>query len=255
MNNNLQHKLTQYANLDINFDFQTEAGFNRAGVQRDSDKHSSTLQEYHRILWSKPLPSRELFELTKISGNRLYHKSGLGEYFLSSDWGAVTLSGRNQVKAYISSLNNKRVVDFQQSVVNIGARIIWPSNRIDGSSTINGMKGMNYLISDRLDLTIECIRRYYIGETSPLYETLKRYDNFFALFENFNGYIDFFLLQDYVGEDYSSVNIAQPFDDFHSSPVPKSVDEYYEYIDKTEFLIHARNKRILEYVRGQNCIE
>ncbi len=56
--------------------------------------------------------------------------------------------------------------------------MVWPSNRISGASTINGAKGMNYFIADRLDLTIECIRRYYLGETSPLYETLKRYDDF-----------------------------------------------------------------------------
>ena len=48
--------------IDVGFDFQGEAGLDRAGVQRDSDKYSPTLQEYHRILWSKPLPNGKLFE-------------------------------------------------------------------------------------------------------------------------------------------------------------------------------------------------
>ena len=71
--------------IDVGFDFQGEAGLDRAGVQRDSDKYSPTLQEYHRILWSKPLPNGKMFELTKISSNRLFHKSELGDFYLSSD--------------------------------------------------------------------------------------------------------------------------------------------------------------------------
>ena len=238
--------------IDVEFDFQQEAGLDRAGVQRDSDKYSPTLQEYHRILWSKPLPNGKMFELTKITNNQLYHKSELGEFSLSSDWGAVTLSGRRQTKKFLSELDLADLQNFQKAVIAIGARMVWPSNRISGASTINGAKGMNYFIADRLDLTVECIRRYYIGEKSPLYETFKRYDDFFHLFDDFKGYIDFFLLQDYVTEDYTSVKIAEPFDDFRSTPIPKTVDEYLSYMNTTSGLIEARNQRIKEFtlIRG-----
>ena len=111
----------------------------------------------------------------------------------------------------------------------IGGIVIWPSNKINGFQTINGARGFNRQIVDRLDLTIECIRRYYLGESSPLYETFKRYDNFFHLFGDFKGYIDFFLLQDYATEDYMSVKIAEPFDDFRSTPIPKTADEKASY--------------------------
>lgn len=230
--------------IDVDFDFQAEAGFNKAGIERDSDRYSPTLQEYHRILWSKSLPNGRRFELTKITNNQLYHKSELGEFYLSSDWGAVTLSGRRQTKKFLSELDPANLQNFQKAVITIGARMVWPSNRISGASTINGAKGMNYFIADRLDLTIECIRRYYLGETSPLYETLKRYDDFFQLFDDFKGYIDFFLLQDYVTEDYTSVKIAEPFDDFRSTPIPKTVDEYLTYMNMTSELIKLRNQRI-----------
>ena len=238
--------------IDVEFDFQQEAGLDRAGVQRDSDKYSPTLQEYHRILWSKSLPNGRLFELTKIRNNQLYHKSELGEFYLSSDWGAVTLSGRRQTKKILSEIDPASVRNFQKAVITIGARIVWPSNRINGASTINGAKGMNYFIADRLDLTVECIRQYYIGETSPLYETFKRYDDFFQLFANFRGYIDFFLLQDYVEKDYMSVKIAEPFDEFRSTPIPKTVDEYLSYMNMTSKLSEARNQRIKEFtlIRG-----
>ena len=46
-------------------------------------------------------------------------------------------------------------------------------------------------INDRFDLTLECIRRYYLNEDSPLKETFIRYSDF-LLFKNFKGYIDFF---------------------------------------------------------------
>ena len=63
--------------------------------------------------------------------------------------------------------------------------------------TINGARGVNGKIKDRFDLTLECIRRHYTSEKSPLSDTLQRYSPFFNLFENFQGYVDFFLLQDY----------------------------------------------------------
>lgn len=230
--------------IDINFDFQKEVGFNKDGTERDSDRFSPTLQEYHRALWSKPLPNQKLFELTKVSKNQLHHISALGEFYLSSDWGAITLSGRQQVKKYIHEVDQEVIQKSQRLVITIGARIIWPANRIAGASTINGAKGMNYFIADRLDLTIECIRRYYLKQESPLYVTLQKYDNFFQLFDGFKGYIDFFLLQDYVTDDYQSVKIAPPHNNFSASPIPTSSKEYLLYLDFTCNKIQQRNKRI-----------
>lgn len=48
--------------------------------------------------------------------------------------------------------------------------------------------------ADRFDLTLECIRRHYLGQRSPLGETLARYRDFFALFEDFSGYVEFFMV-------------------------------------------------------------
>lgn len=234
--------------INIDFNFQAET-LDKNGKERDSDKYSSTLQEYHRILWSKPLPGGgELFKLTKISDNRLYHNSHLGEFYLSSDWGVATLNGWQRTKAFISEVDSREINEFERLVTTIGARIIWPSNKIGALPTINSARGFNYYIGDRLDLTIECIRLYYLNEPSPLYETLKRYNEFFALFVDFKGYVDFFLFQDAVSLDYKSVNIVPPFDNFKSSPVPRSADEYYAYMQESIKFIKARNKRIANYI-------
>jgi len=128
--------------------------------------------------------------------------------------------------------------------------MIWPSTRVNGKTTINGARGMNSKISDRLDLTIECIRRFYRDERSPLWETFRRYQKYFSLFTNFKGYVDFFLLQDAVSDNYKSVLIASPFDDFHSAPIPKTISEYRDYMRQVSEFVNARNKRIAEFCSG-----
>ena len=113
--------------------------------------------------------------------------------------------------------------------------------------TINGSRGLNKYIKDRFDLTLECIRRYYLGEDSPLVETLDRYSEFFNLFVNFENYLSFFLLQDIANND--SVNFFLPFDNFERSPLPNNVSEYEIYKNNVSNFVRQRNKRILSYVK------
>jgi hypothetical protein len=78
-------------------------------------------------------------------------------------------------------------------------------------------------------------------------ETLKRYRDFFALFESFRGYMNFFLLQDLVTGDYSGVTFCLPFDDFKSPAVPKDFDTYVEYRRRSIEFVEARERRIERY--------
>lgn len=128
----------------------------------------------------------------------------------------------------------------------MGSMLIFPGNRIDGKSTINGAKGFHPLIKDRLDLTLECIRRHYNSKESPLSGVLARYQDFFALFQNFQGYVEFFLLQDLVSDDFSSIKFLMPFENFKTPAAPKSLDGYLTYKDLTIKYINARNQRILK---------
>lgn len=101
--------------------------------------------------------------------------------------------------------------------------------------TINSQRGCHPRIKDRFDLTVECIRRYYLGERSPLFETLGRY-------------ADFFLLQDLVTEDAAAVRFFTPFNEFVSWPVPATTEEYRAYMRHALAFIQARNERIRESV-------
>ena len=135
----------------------------------------------------------------------------------------------------------------------IGGRLVFPGNQIDRKQTINGARGRNWKIRDRFDLTLECIRRHYIGLQHSLEDTLKRYGDFFALFEDFRGYVEFFMLQDLVVDDYSALKFLMPFDDFRTSPVPGDVDTYREYRRLSIEFVEARNRRIGRHAVSLHC--
>jgi len=127
----------------------------------------------------------------------------------------------------------------------IGGMMVWPGNRIDGKMTINQARGCYGSIKDRFDFTLECIRRHYVGEPSPLGEVLGRYGDFFALFRGFQGFVEYFLLHDLVSDDYSAVRFFAPFEDFRvTSPLLGSVDAYRDYRRLAMHFIAARNLRI-----------
>ena len=105
--------------------------------------------------------------------------------------------------------------------------MVFPGNQVDRKMTINGPRGFHPRIKDRFDLTLECIRRHYLDEPSPLSDTLARYADFFGLFGDFAGYVDFFLLQDLVNEVTLTVRFFLPFEGFTASPLPGTLDAYF----------------------------
>jgi hypothetical protein len=226
--------------IDTSFDFRRDAG------GKDPDAYSVTLCRYHQLLWSKVLPSGALFGL-ESSRRRpyfLHHSSELGQFFLTSDSITHTYTRWSRLKRITELFSEEENEAFRTIGYTIGGMLVFPGNMIEGKQTINGARGCHSKIRDRFDLTLECIRRHYIGQHSPLDDTLKRYGGFFALFEDFRGYVDYFLLQDLVVDDYSAVTFLMPFDDFRTSPVPGDVDTYREYRRLTIEFVEARNRRI-----------
>ena len=214
-------------------------------VGKDPDRFSSILRHYHQILWSKPLPDGTSFNLSaNYPRAYLHHQSNRGEFFLSSD--AFTHTYRN-VKAMAPIIQEIPALEldaFFSVCSTIGAYIVFPSQRINGKPTINGARGLSWKIRDRSDLTLECIRRYYVGEESPLGTVLGRYAGFFDLFGSFDAYVEFFLLQDLVMGHTRSINFFLPFDDFRSNPLPSDIKEYRFYKERQVAFVIARNKRI-----------
>ena len=63
------------------------------------------------------------------------------------------------------------------------------------------------------------------------------------------GYVDFFLLQDCVDENYN-VKFWLDTPLFVSMPMPKNLDEYYKWIDSQLDFVTKRGKRIEEYCKN-----
>lgn len=241
--------------IDVSFDFTTDTpayweGFwerkNGLGVGgADPDNASPTLQEYHRVLWSRELPNGEKMELKKGCGsNYLVWKN----YRFGSD--SIIVSFRYQKYRYMIERVMERVPDYRsyyegllRKSYTIGGMIIFPKHK----GSMNQNKGTYPFISDRWDLTLECIRKYYHGETSPLYETIMADKAFYDLFVDFKGYVDFFFLQDMVSDDYSTVDIWCGDAQFVKSGLPENLDDYFTFIDREMDFLAKRNKRISDY--------
>ena len=226
--------------IDINFKMYSDAN------GKDPDFASPTLRDYHRILWSKKLPNGSQFELkTNKSGFYLWHHSELGEYSLGSD--AITHSYRkHKSKKWLTEQLTNQVNSVFEIGSTIGGYIVFPNKQVNRKYTINQERGVNKLIDDRFDLTLECIKRFYKGEDSPLYAVLNRYKDYFNLFGDFKGYIDFFLLQDLVDDNYN-IKFYLPFNDFQTPPNFEKIEDYLTYKNGVEIFVSFRNKRILEH--------
>lgn len=224
--------------INITFDFRQDTP-----EGKDPDTYSKTLRRYHKLLWSKHLPCGTFFGLDDaIPGHYLYHRSTVGEFSLRSDAVIPTFKWNKRIQSLIPDEDLKA---FNAAGYTIGGMMVFPGNRIDGKWTINQARGCTRRIGDRFDLTLECIRRHYSSDMSPLSDVLTRYARFFDLFGNFRGYVEFFLLHDLVSTDFSVVKISAPFDDFSGSPIPNDVGEYRAYESAARAFIEARNRRIL----------
>lgn len=230
--------------IDTNFNMYSDT--KKGG---DPDSCSPTLRRYHKLLWSKKLPNGMFFELQISKGKVPYlrHHSNLGDFSLGSD--AITHSYKNQTKKeWLTSQIPEDVDELFALGSTIGAYLIFPNKQIDGKNTINQARGFIRLIDDRFDLTLECIRRFYLGQDSPLDDALNRYKDFFQLFESFKGYVEFFLLEDLLDEK-GGIKFYLPFNNFASPPGFANKEDYLLYKKRVMQFIKLRNRRIDEYSR------
>lgn len=126
----------------------------------------------------------------------------------------------------------------------VGSSILFPGDVRNRKMTINGARGFHPRIADRFDLTLECIRRHYLNQPSPLADTMDRYADFFRLFINFEGYVSFFLLQDLLDDSAKSIAFFHTFDNFATPAVPRTAASYLSYVAASDQFTRARNERI-----------
>ncbi|ADE81138.1 hypothetical protein PRMUPPPA20_14290 [Xylanibacter ruminicola] len=244
--------------IDVNFDFTSDTkGFWEGFWERndglgaggaDPDSRSKTLRLYSQLLWSKPLPNGELMEL-EDGRSKFYLK--WKDFYFGND--SITASFRYYRNRPLLEEVKKNVPDYHQFVetylhqlYQIGGEVILPS-AVGG---INQTRGFRADIRDRWDLTLECIRRFYNGDDSPLSDVLNKNKAFFELFVDFKGYVDFFFFQDLVDKNYASVKLWLDTPLFVKNPIPKTVDEYFNFLNKEIEFVESRNIRIQHYINS-----
>ncbi len=235
--------------IDITFDFRSDTPPPKDpdAPPNDPDTRSPTLRRYHKALWSKEVPKGGVLTLEEgHPGHYLYHWSEeLGEFSLSSDAVVPSFSREPRMASVIEQIPPDDLRTFNSLGYTIGGMMLFPGNRINKKMELNSARGCHPRIKDRFDLTVECIRRHYCGEPSPLSEVIARYADFFTLFGDFRGYVEYFLLQDLVDDDCSAVRFHAPFEDFATtSPLLGSVDAYRDYRRLAMDFLEARNLRI-----------
>ena len=228
--------MTAKPDFNIHYDFRNDCG------GKDPDIGSPTLRRYHRLLWSKSLPNGEKMQLTHDNGGYLKWKN----LELGSD---AMINGLFYERAKNSIPELKRILrdydafveDFEHHSWTIGGEIVFPRH----DNSMNQMRGTNPYIKDRWDLTLECIRRFYLGKDSPLYKVLDRDRSFYELFVDFKGYVDFFFLQDGVSEDYNKVVFWQDDCELtNTMPLPGSPGEHLIWLEKSLEFVAKRSERM-----------
>ncbi|MGA0108734.1 MAG: DUF6994 family protein [Candidatus Nanopelagicales bacterium] len=233
---------------DIEVDFRSDAN------GKDPDQHSRLLKSAHKYLWSKTLPTGEILDLEELNKPGYLQAKVRGRLFeFASDSIGNSFSFRKGALVQLLAQIDDSVKDeFRKINSTIGGFIIFPKNRVGGKMTINGARGTNRRIEDRFDLTLECIRRHYLGKESPLGDTLARYGEFFALFENFEGYVGFFHLQDLLLENTLDIKFFLEFDgNFVRNPLPENKEQYLKYFENSTQFINRRSIRIHDWIHKQ----
>ncbi len=251
--------------IDVSFDFTSDApgywdGFWDTKYGRgkcDPDRDSPKELEFSKVVWSRTVPSGRFLDL-QISGKRY----AWGGHRLSND--SITASfrhsgGKPVIDAVMKEMGDEfrpYMEDYIRNSWTIGGVVVFPiPEKVPGCPRIQSMnqaRGIHPLIKDRWDLTLECIRLHYEGKESFLSKSIEPCRWFFDLFIDFKGYVDFFLLQDSVENDYEAVRIWRG-DKLGDDPLPSDVAEYKDWIENQKTFVRKRAQRIQDLLSSQDC--
>lgn len=239
--------------FDITFNYKLDTP-----PGKDPDSHSPLLKADHQLLWTKGLCDGELFKVQvpadpkeRRSNYLMLEQTPDKRFTFGSD--AITSSYSTWLKPRalvdaIAGLSEEQRTRYLDPPYTIGSAMIWPVRKIH-RPTINQARGTRALIADRMDLTLECIRRHYAEEPgSPLADVTTNYADFFKLFCTFDQFVDFFHFQDLVTPDYKQIRFYLPFDDFDRPGTPTTTEEYVTYREAGLDFIAKRGQRMAKWV-------
>lgn len=243
--------------IDVNFDFTTDSNFwatySKGRSESDPDTNSPTLRRYHQMLYSRQTPSGKILKLEQ--GKNKYNDYLVCDGVRYSSDSILNMYSYRlpEIEKEIENFDDL-IIKFKHDGYTIGGEIIFPKHNIKlYGQTMNQRRGWCPQIKDRFDLTLECIRRFYNGEDNPLSDVLKADEDFFKMFVDFRGYVDFFFLNDLVSEDYKKVKLffGTYEDIFKRSPFPQNKQEWEQLFESQKQFLNKRNERIKRFCQKQ----
>jgi hypothetical protein len=251
--------------FDTSFDYKTDTP---PGTKPDPDSNSQLLRWDHELLWSKELRPGVLFA-PKVTPRKseylIFTDANEKRHCYGSDAITSSYTGRSSpapLAKAMADLSQCQKSRYLNPPYTIGSAMIWPVRAKD-QPTMNQARGFGpsgRLIGDRMDLTLECIRRHYSTESenppagalkdayADFFAVINSYRDFFALFGGFREFVDFFHFQDLVTPDYKAVRFYLTFDKFEVPGTPATKDDYVTYREATLQFIAGRGRRMAEWV-------
>lgn len=159
-----------------------------------------------------------------------------------------------EVKAQLSEAQRTA---YLKPPYTIGSSSIWPV-KAKARPTINQARGFgpgSRTIADRIDLTLECVRRHYLGLPSEEYlgGAIRAYADFFDLFQGgFEEFVEFFHFQPLVSPRgvRSLLNMADVLEGyrFDRNAAPSTTEEYVTYRNNSLAVIAERGRLMADWV-------
>ena len=208
------------------------------------DLHSHTLRIYHQFLWSRPLPDGSHLELDASRSRTTDYLVTQDGLVLASDSLINSMTTWPHMTEVLAHIPEEEQEAFRRRASSVAATGLWPKRRGPSGQSINQARGMNRKIADRLDLTIECIRRYYAGQESPLAPVLEDAARFFGLWPGWDAWVRWWLLDDLVDAE-GQIRWFLPFTEFgKEQPWPSTPRSWRVYRDRCVDFIDQRAERM-----------
>lgn len=237
--------------IDVNFNFTCDCAYwdsyDNHRSDTDPDIHSPTLRLYQQILYSRQTPSGQFLQLEQGKNAQYDYLVCDGRRFASDN--IINMFERYKMpwprELEIENYND-RIKDYKQASYVLGGEIIFPKHQ----DSINQCRGINDKILDRFDLTLECIKRFYEGKPNPLNDVLSADKEFFDLFVDFPGYVNFFFLDDLISPDSGRVKLflGDDNDVFMRSPMPQNKQEWDVLHERQMDFLQQRTNRIKQFI-------
>ncbi|MBR2286081.1 MAG: hypothetical protein IJ866_01320 [Alphaproteobacteria bacterium] len=254
--------------IDVKHDFSDDCEinlWNTDNSDNDPDLKSRLLRRYHFLLWNnKDLPNGKPFKLTEspfMENYLCYNGDDTKRLGADTIVNLYTHHNNRFIMPILTKLEKdrnyqKRKNTYIHKSYTIGGNLIFPKD----PKSVNQSRGNIYVLADRIDLTMECIRIWYEDKNTPtpLTNVLSADAWFFNLFGTFEEYIDFFLLQDLVKKKRGKYAVKiflrrNTKDDERFAGYPSNVREWRVLARKEMAFLKQRNRRIKKYIHRHSA--